>query len=179
MTSPDVTHATDPTWVDDSPKPLYYAVSPLKLAVMSICTFGIYNVCWFYWNWKIVKARETSDVSPVLRAIFGLIFAYSLFDRMRTHAERLAPRASIPAGALAFGLFASNAAWRFHGAYWLAGFVSVIILCFVQDVVNDINAKASPGIDENREFDVLNLIVALVGGVVLILAIVGSVVSPE
>jgi hypothetical protein len=31
--------------------PMYFPVSRLKLAVMSTCTLGIYELYWFYKNW--------------------------------------------------------------------------------------------------------------------------------
>jgi hypothetical protein len=45
----------------DSQAP-YFAVSLLKLTVMSVCTFGIYELYWFYKNWRLIMEREKIDI---------------------------------------------------------------------------------------------------------------------
>ena len=52
----------NPNIVDENPvpppvAPLFFTTSPLKLIVMSICTMGIYDLYWFYKNWKLVRER--------------------------------------------------------------------------------------------------------------------------
>ena len=40
-----------------SSTPLYFPVSLLKFAMMSIVTFGLYEVHWFYKNWDFERSR--------------------------------------------------------------------------------------------------------------------------
>jgi len=54
---------------DISGAPIYFAVSPLKLVVMSICTMGIYELYWFYKNWVLIKERESLDIKPFLESL--------------------------------------------------------------------------------------------------------------
>ncbi len=35
--------------------PYFFTTSTLKLTLMSICTFGIYELYWFYKNWVLIK----------------------------------------------------------------------------------------------------------------------------
>ena len=49
---------------ETSGTPMYFAVSPLKLVVMSVCTMGGYELYWFYRNWVLVKNMENTDISP-------------------------------------------------------------------------------------------------------------------
>jgi hypothetical protein len=49
-------------------QPIFFPVSPLKLVVMSTVTFGIYELYWFYQNWKLVKHRTRRDIMPFWRA---------------------------------------------------------------------------------------------------------------
>lgn len=52
-----------------------------KLIVMSTATFAMHQIYWFYKNWKFAKERG-EHVIPLLRAIFGVLFAYFLFKEV-------------------------------------------------------------------------------------------------
>ena len=66
--------------------PLYFPVSPLKLIVLSVCTFGLYKFYWFYKNWCLIKERESSlsmqigfrdsGIMPFWRALFTVLYCY-------------------------------------------------------------------------------------------------------
>ena len=60
----------------DNSNPLF-AVGTAKVVVMSICTFGIYHLYWFYRNWNLIRARDRSDIMPFWRAFFGIFWCYS------------------------------------------------------------------------------------------------------
>ena len=51
--------------------PMYFPVSLLKLVIMSTCTFGIYELYWFYRNWCFVRTREAPEIMPFWRAFFS------------------------------------------------------------------------------------------------------------
>jgi len=40
----------------------FFTTSTLKFVVMSICTFGLYELYWFYKNWVQVKARDGTSI---------------------------------------------------------------------------------------------------------------------
>ena len=45
-------------------------LSTQKFILLTILTFGIYQVWWNYKSWKFLKQTYNLDVNPVLRAIF-------------------------------------------------------------------------------------------------------------
>src|SRR5581483_11977647 len=49
---------------------VFFYVSPLKLVVMSIATFGLYELFWFYKNWYYVNEHTNHAVWPLMRSIF-------------------------------------------------------------------------------------------------------------
>ena len=71
---------------------LFFPVSPLKLIVLSVCTFGFYEFYWFYRNWCLIKEREDSlsmrigfrslNMWPFWRALFSVLFCYSCFGNV-------------------------------------------------------------------------------------------------
>jgi len=68
-------------------KPLYFPVSKLKLILMSLCTLGLYELYWFYKNWKLIKTRTGQNQSPFWRAFFSIIFCYQLFKHIQVSAD--------------------------------------------------------------------------------------------
>ena len=53
----------------DSPPPAatappYFSVATHKFVAMSICTFGIYELYWFYQTWKTMRDATGEKLSP-------------------------------------------------------------------------------------------------------------------
>ena len=49
----------------------HYALSVTKLWVMSILSFGLYNLAFFYRHWAHLRDHHQQDVSPFWRAVFS------------------------------------------------------------------------------------------------------------
>ncbi|MFC6633673.1 hypothetical protein [Microbulbifer taiwanensis] len=60
----------------------FYVVSSPKFLILMIATFGLYELYWFYRNWSLYRMRHGVKILPVMRAIFSLIFVYSLFGKV-------------------------------------------------------------------------------------------------
>lgn len=67
-------------------QPLFFAVSTLKLVVMSTVTCGLYEVHWFHKNSWHIKWRTQSDIMPFWRAVFSAIFCYPCFRQVKNMA---------------------------------------------------------------------------------------------
>lgn len=101
---------------------MYFPVSSLKLVVMSLCTFGIYEIYWFYKNWCIIQERERLDIIPFGRAFFAYFFCYSLFKKTQVTAETRQTQTSIDPGPLAAGWIVLTFLWKLPDPYWLITF---------------------------------------------------------
>ena len=64
-----------------------YVVSAPKFVSLFILTFGLYHVYWFYKNFSLLKTWERSDVWPVPRAIFNILFTHSLFNSVKMYQD--------------------------------------------------------------------------------------------
>ena len=154
-------------------KRYFFDVSVLKLIVMSTVTFNLYQIYWFYRNWRIAKERG-EDVIPFLRAIFAVLFAYPLFKDIRERG-RSASLVLLPsAGALAFLYFILQATWRLPDPLWLLGFVTVLPLAIVQRDIAKLHATLGLDPRINDSFTWKNILGIVVGGLWLLLALVGT-----
>jgi hypothetical protein len=59
--------------------PRYYIVAPFKFVLLSVLTFTLYFVYWFYMNWKLIKIDDNDDIWPPARGFFYIFFTHSLF----------------------------------------------------------------------------------------------------
>ena len=150
----------------------FFAVSKTKLVIMSIATSTLYQLVWFYLNWRQVR-RSGAMVAPFVRTLFAPIFCYALFDRVRWYRTDL-PSSKLPAGLLALGWIAVTLLSEFLDRFddrgvrsWavamlfvalLVGHSTVLFLLPVQTAIDTINRAESPDHDPNDRFTVWNWI---------------------
>jgi hypothetical protein len=152
----------------------YFAVSLLKLSVMSVCTLGIYELYWFYKNWQLIKQREGTDMMPFWRAVFAYFFCYGCFARIRAHAASLGLRQSIPAGLLAAGWIITTLMWKLPDPYSLGSMLPFLFMLPVQALANRVNATIAPHHEPNRRFTTWNIVGVVAGAILMILVIIGA-----
>lgn len=173
---PNATVADIP--VEQSPEPPFFAVSVFKFAVMSLCTLGLYQIYWFYRNWRSIKGRDGSNISPPLRSIFSIFYCYPCFDRIRREmSEEDMPK--IAAGPLASGWIIAQLVSQLPGPLWLISLPAFVFFIPVQRAANQVNARVLPSHDPNESFTGANWAWILVGGSLLLLAVVGTFLAPE
>jgi hypothetical protein len=159
---------------DSGSTPMYFPVSTLKLVVMSTCTFGIYELYWFYKNWSLIREREKVEMMPFWRACFAHFFCYSLFKKIQGNADSQGLQTSIEPGPLAAGWIVFTFLSKLPDPYWLISFFAVAFLVPVQSAVNQVNAIANPNHDRNRAFSKLNIVGVVIGGLLLALVLAGT-----
>jgi hypothetical protein len=162
---------TGPTESSQAP---YFAVSLLKFTVMSICTFGIYKLYWFYKNWNLIKQRERTNIAPFWRAFFAYFFCYQCFSHIRARSASLGLHQLAPAGPLAVGWIITTLLWKLPDPYWLLSTLAFLFILPVQALANRINSTITPLHDPNRRFTAWNLVGVVVGAISVILATIGT-----
>ena len=161
------------------PQPLFFAVSLLKLVVLSTCTLGLYQIYWFWRNWNRIRVSGVPGITPSLRTFFLILFCYPCFLRIKRAGKSRGIIPAPPIGILAICFILMTLSGNLPGLLCLTALLSVVFLLPIQSYVNRINAAASPGHDPNSRFSVWNLIAVIVGGLVLILAVIGSVLPKQ
>jgi len=152
--------------------PSWFVVGPAKLVAMSIVTLGLYQIYWFYQQWRRVR-DSGEDVWPLPRSIFGVIFGYSLFQHVMQSARANVAPAAGPGGlAVAYILLciASNLPLPFG----LVALLSVLPLAAVQRVANAVAERDFPGADPNSKLTAANWIGIALGGALLALVAYGA-----
>lgn len=151
----------------------FFAVSITKLVVLSFFTFSLYELYWFYRNWTLVRGRENSDISPVWRTIFGVIFCYPYLKRFRDY-QSIQGMPPISAGALASGWIATNFLGWLPDPFWMVSLFTFVFLIPVQVAANQINERQAPEHDRNERFGAWNWVAIVFGGLLFVTAMIGT-----
>ena len=121
-----------------SPGVAYHHVSPVKFAILSVVTLGIYELFWFYRSWKYVRQRDQSGIGPFWRALFSPIWCYALARDIGTQTDRLTPTR---AGIVAASYVALVLASRLPDPWWLVSFGTFLPLLGMVSAINSINQQ--------------------------------------
>jgi hypothetical protein len=162
------------TNASDKRLPLFFPVSQIKLVVMSVATAGFYEIYWFYRNWKLVKLQALPGISPFWRSFFSYFFCYSMFREIRCSASERGVTSRIYPflhTLLWIGLFIS---WKLPDPYSLLSTLSVLPLLPIQKTVQLLNNAHDPTFDTNSRFSKWNIAGIVIGGLMLILVIIGT-----
>jgi hypothetical protein len=155
----------------------FFDVSLSKLILMSVVTFDLYLLYWFYKHWQISKARGHS-VWPWARALFAPLFAYSLFKETAEVGREASVKVSTQPGANALAFFFLQFLWRLPDPLWLLGFTSVLALIPMQQDVRKIHASLDldPTINDGLTW---KNVVGIVLGIICILLVIVGLFLPE
>jgi hypothetical protein len=163
----------EPATEDAAILPPFFAVSLVKLAVMSFFTLGLYEFYWFYRNWQRVRVRQRVDISPFWRAFFGIIFCYDCFKRIKDFGAQQGLVDGPPILVLTIGWILTTIFWRLPDPFWLVSLVSFVFLLPVQAYANQINEEKTPAHDPNSRLTAWNWVGIVIGSIVFLLAIIG------
>ena len=165
----------------------FYVVSPRKFVLLFFASLGIYQIFWFYLNWRRQKMAAGLKVQPAVRGLFALFFAHKLFRRIdnqlkaRGVAHQWSPvRAATIYVVLTIFSAMSDRILEHSLGQRASGTLSIVTLCAVLlpllDAQRAINAasKDPDGIGNSR-FSTAN-IVLLVAGACFWLLILASLI---
>lgn len=153
-----------------------------QYAVLFVATFGLYPIVWSYRLWRWIRDERGVRCTPLLRAIFNLLFVYPLFRHLFDEARARGYAAHPPAGLLAVGLIASQAAQLVDARLAVLAPFSVVLLFPAFEALNfiawDAAPEPEPGRPGRRGFSPGEAMMLVFGAVVLYLFAAGVVAAP-
>jgi hypothetical protein len=150
---------------------ILFPVSPVKLIVMSVATFGIYEIYWAIKNWRWLQARTEEKLLPVVNAIFLCITLHLLAKRISQVGQEHGIRHSLPAMRLEIAYALLCLCLKLPDPLWFISFLSVVPVLFVQNYINQLNAKVNPYVPINDKFSVANWVIVIIGLLLMALSL--------
>lgn len=141
----------------------FFPTSPKKLIVMSLCTFGIYEIFWFYKNWKFLKEKHNLKVSPFARAVFSIFYCHSFFKIVKEYSKQHQIQSDYKPATLTAGFILLNILYKLPDPFGLVSFLSFIPLLPVQKTINVLKDTLVPEAEINSKFSGWNIVGIIFG----------------
>jgi len=149
-------------------EPVYFSVGLLKLAVMCVFTFGLYEFYWFYRQWEAVRRGHALRLNAPLRAVCFPLTSYALFQQIAHESRRLQIPCAIQPLPLALGVLVIASLLRMPDPYWMLSLLGFLPLIPIQSAINEIHERLSPNAPRNTGYSTLNLITIVPGMLILV-----------
>jgi predicted neutral ceramidase superfamily lipid hydrolase len=161
----DDVHVSTEATADLAP---YYTIPPVKMVLMSLASFGLFDTYWLYRQWKAVRARTGDNISPFWRTVFAILFVNSLFGHIRRDSASASVPALLSTGVLSAIFIIVSLIGRIEsttatGLVWIIGCFAVVPLVIVQQEINQYQAVVTPDFNRNARWGFGNVITLLLG----------------
>ena len=103
-------------------------ISLNKFIILSIASFGLYEIWWIYKAWRFFQQKENLDILPAARAIFSIVFLISLFNKILSFAKEKGYVENYSSVGRFIGFFVGNALTRLPDPFGLVSIFSFVFL---------------------------------------------------
>lgn len=175
-----IMHSSTAGHFSQKTEPYPYVISLWKLFILSVVTFGLYDVYWFYRQWKsfyAVKNQKHGWLYIFFVSFFAGISSFSLFKIIANEVKNVDQNRSLRATGLSILFIIINVLYKLPSPYWLLSSLSVLALLPVQNTINYYWRKKYGERLTGSGFGVGNFIVAFIGIIFFILALFGTLIS--
>lgn len=190
---PESVAQTIPTRIPPTPIPVlgepreFSSAQPVwQFVLLSVCSFGLYHLVWFYRNWHLLKAHRHLRVTPLLRTIFAPIFVFSFYRSLFeiTRPERDRSLGTVYAAGYFFTNLLSYVLGQLTGRHSLESILSlltilILVLCIVNALclvpavraLNSFWEQQQPGLPMRRRLSGGAWVVIILGGLFWLLVL--------
>lgn len=133
---------------------MFFHISGPRLVLMSIASWGLFELYWIYRNWQYLKERDGLNIRPLWRGVFSIFFIHKLMGAIHDdpQANRVVKAAFSPSLLATVWIVlmlvgniagkASDAGLNLLGL--LVSFPSFLLFLPVQNYINSVNKTISP-----------------------------------
>jgi len=155
----------------------WFRVGTAKLLLMCVVTFGVYEIYWFYQQWRHVQ-RRGERVHPALRTLFAGLFCYALFRRVSEDATQRGVARAPSAIGCAVAFIALAITVRLPDPWSTLSLLQLLPLALVQRAASAAALAAVPGADPNTRLTPINWVGIAFGVMILLLTALAATLPP-
>ncbi len=112
---------------DENLKPKVELIDSNKFIILSLLTFGVYDIWWMFKTWTFFKKDEGLDIMPWARALFMIFFLHSLFDKINLFTAPHVDKNPINSTPLFLGYILFNFLGRLPDPFWLISLLGFFV----------------------------------------------------
>jgi hypothetical protein len=99
-----------------------------QFILLSLASFGMYNIWWIYKSWKFFQEKDILDIRPAVRTIFSIFYLHDLFKRILTFANEKGYDKGFEPAIYFIGYVFVNMLSKLPSPFWLVSSLGVIFL---------------------------------------------------
>jgi len=148
-----------------------YAQPVWHYVLLSLSTFSLYDLYWFYRTWRQLRDAENWDISPgwrlvgLLIPILNLFLFYGLFKKISNTVRTESGGFFISPGWMLLGWLGCNALASLPYPYWILSFLSILIIGTGQNALNKHWSNKQPHLTMRASLSVGQIVLLLLGGI--------------
>ncbi len=144
-----------------------------KFILLTFATLWIYEMVWFYRNWKLLKEEQGLKISPFWRAVFAPLFAESIAYHLRKYLKEKDSPCDFSPTIIGVSYFVIAILTTLPNPYWLIAFFSFVPMLPLVNSMNTYWQKEEQGLPV-RKFTWWQIILVAIGIILIILSVVGT-----
>jgi hypothetical protein len=160
-----------------TPQKFSKIIPPWKFALLSICTFGIYELLFFCRTWGIIKEQREIKVSPLARAIFGALFIWSFTSQVKKLAKENDIKINHSTVFIATLYFILFACYKLPDPFWLISTFTFLPIMIPLQIMNAYYKKTENDL-EQKKFSILQIILIAIGCILFLVGALASFLPP-
>lgn len=184
MNTNDITTEVNSTQPVINKKDQYAYSQPVwHFILLSVLTLGIYDVYWYYRNWKYLAEFKKLDISPGWRTaglfvpILNLFLIYGAHKDYRDLIKEEGLNREIYPGLIIVVIIIAGLITNLPDPFWLISFLATIPLAIVQGILNELWRKVQPELIHKTNFRGRQIFLMVFGAIIWFFMIVGIFIS--
>jgi hypothetical protein len=114
-----------------------------KFIILSIISFGAYEIWWMYKAWRFFKQKEKLEIFPGARAIFCVFFLNSLFNKILEFAKEKGYSNNFSSSTLFICFLIANLLAKLPDPFWLISIFSFVFIIPPFEALNYAKQKST------------------------------------
>ena len=158
----------------------YSHAQPIRhLVWLAILSFGLYELYWFYRNWRVIKEHGGHDFSPGWRAvglfvpIVNVFMVYHMFRLAYVMGDSPDRRPVFTPGRQTLAYFLLVAVSNVPGPFWPLTFLTVLPMIPVQAALNRYWASEQPDRPVRESFNAAETVILALGALMFMVILFG------
>lgn len=134
----------------------FHPVSEIKFCILSLSTFGLYQVYWLYKQWQFIREKENLALMPFWRAFFAPVWFFSFHHHLKADSMDRFGSNRLPPSFVVFLLFSGylicTLSSRIDNIFGQLTYISFLFLLPFVNYINYINHENKETIEFNSRF---------------------------